>query len=357
MSAIEWTDQTWNPWVGCTEVGRNGPCFYCYAAKIAHRFNHPHYEGLTQVCPTSVRVEWTGRINRAPPHIFTKPTRMKKPTVFFVNSMSDMFHHNVDDKWLIDAFQVMNSCPQHTFQVLTKRPARMASKTRQLSLDWGANIWAGTSIGEDKYARGFVDSLMEVPAKLRFVSAEPLLEALPNLQIEKLDWLIVGGESGNERGIRAMGRSWVRDLLTRSRESGTPFFFKQWGAWGEDGIRRSKGENGHLLDGHEIFEMPADAYDRLKAYGRAPDPRWTRIPKRAFLRPADRLTASPVPYVVQGRASGSDDDYVLSLMRGDRNTYENPQRTKKLVSEADKERWETEARWRALLGEFGEFGE
>lgn len=349
MSQIEWTDLTWNPWVGCTEVGSGGPCAHCYAIKIANRFDHQHYEGLTAKGPDN-RIGWTGRVNRAPAHVFDKPKREKQPSVFFVNSMSDMFHHAVDDDWLIEAFEIMNSCPQHTFQVLTKRPARMASKTRDLGLRWGPNIWAGTSVGEDKYAQPFVDSLMKVPAKLRFVSAEPLLEPLPSLEIDKIDWLIVGGESGQERSVRPMDPEWVRDLLRRSRAAGTPFFFKQWGAFGQDGKKRSKAANGHLLDGEEIFEMPADAYDRLKANGRAPDPRWTRIPERAMFTPAERFEASAVPFVAKGEATTCEEEFALSKLRGDPGTFENPQRLKKLVSEADRERVECEARWEALLG-------
>ncbi|WP_200924162.1 phage Gp37/Gp68 family protein [Sphingomonas sp. Leaf208] len=348
MSQIEWTDQTWNPMVGCSRLSAG--CDHCYAIKMAHRFNHTHYQGLTAINTVEARVDWTGFLNTAPPHIFNKPESVKKPTVWFVNSMSDMFHEDARDDDIIAAFKIMNECKHHTFQVLTKRPSRMALKTSELGLKWTANIWAGTSIEEDKYTKPRVRELLKVPAKLRFVSAEPLLGPLPSLEVEKLDWLIVGGESGQENTVRAMDPSWVRDLLKRCRAGRTPFFLKQWGKFGEDGKKRSKGENGHLLDGVEIFEMPADAYDRLRANGRAPDPRWTRIPKRAMLTPAERLEASAVPYVAKGKATASDEDYFESYLRGDKDTYENPQRLRKLVSETDRERLETEARWEALLG-------
>lgn len=379
MSAIEWTDKTWNPLVGCKRISAG--CDNCYAILEArrkvNRASMPQYRYVTAYTdgmrsdvpltysgpqsgnprPDGAVLNWTNQIGVAGPRIFDEPLHTRTPTVFFVNSMSDLFHDGVEDDDLKRVFEIMNQCKRHTFQVLTKRPSRMALKTRELGLNWTSNIWAGASIEEDKYALPRVRELLKVPASLRFVSAEPLLGPLPSLEVEKIDWLIVGGESGKGKDVRPMRREWARDLLRRCHDVQTPFFFKQWGAWGEDGKRRSKGENGHLLDGQEIFEMPADAYDRLKAHGRAPDPRWTRITARAWLRPTDRLTASAVPYVANGQATGSDDDYVLSLMRGDRDTYENPQRSKKLVSEADKERWETEARWSALLGEFGEFGE
>lgn len=347
MSAIEWTDSTWNPIVGCSRISAG--CDHCYAIKMAHRFGHEHYTGLTEVNLNEARVDWTGVLSTAPPHIFNKPLRVKRPTVFFVNSMSDMFHESASDADIIAAFKIMNACPQHTFQVLTKRPSRMAAKTQELGLIWSENIWAGTSIEEDKYAKSRVRELLKVPAKLRFVSAEPLLDALPSLEIGKINWLIAGGESGQENTVRPMDPQWVRDLAKRSRAAGTPFFFKQWGKFGQDGIKRSKSANGHLLDGEEIFEMPADAYDRLKANGRAPDPRWRRITDKAMLSPAERFEASALPYIAAGQATASDEDYMLSLMRGDPATYENPQRLKKLVSHADKERIELEACWDALL--------
>jgi protein gp37 len=317
---------------------------------MAHRFNHSHYESLTYVNTDEGRTDWTGRINRAPAHIFNKPLRTRKPTVFFVNSMSDMFHENAADGDIIDAFGIMNACEAHTFQVLTKRPSRMARKTAELGLRWTSNIWAGASIEEDKFAKPRLRELLKVPAKLRFVSAEPLLGPLPSLGLESLDWLIVGGESGQEKSVRPMEKAWAIDLLKRCRAVGVPFFFKQWGAFGEDGIRRSKAANGHLLDGDEVFEMPAEAYDRLKANGRTPDPRWTRIPNRAQSTPAVRLEASAHPFVVHGNGIDCDEDYILAHMRGDKDTYENPQRLQKLVSEKDKERLECEARWQSLLG-------
>lgn len=358
MSAIEWTDKTWNPLVGCKRISAG--CDNCYAILEARRkVNHaamPQYHEVTAYTdgmksdvplaytgpkcglsrPEGAVLNWTNKIGVAGPRVLNEPLRTKKPTVFFVNSMSDLFHEGVDDEVLKQVFAIMNRCEQHTFQVLTKRPSRMALKTRELGLNWTPNIWAGTSIEEDKYARPRVRELLKVSASLLFVSAEPLLGALPSLEVEKIDWLIVGGESGKGESVRAMDVDWVRDLLKRCRSVGTPFFFKQWGAYGEDGQRRSKKKNGHLLDGEEIFEMPADAYDRLKRFGRTPDPRWTRISKRAHLRPAERLEASAIPYVAEGRVTDSDEDYILSLLRGDEETYQNPQRTAKLTSSMER---------------------
>jgi protein gp37 len=370
MSNIGWTDKTWNPIAGCKRISPG--CDNCYAILEARRkVSHPrmpHYHDVTAYTdgmksnvpliyagpkcglprPDGSVLNWTNKIGVAGNRLFYAPLRIKAPTVFFVNSMSDLFHEGVSDEVLVEVFKIMNQCPQHTFQVLTKRPSRMVLKTRELSLKWTSNIWAGVSVEEDKYARPRVRELLKVPAKLRFVSAEPLLGALPSLEVESIDWLIVGGESGRGNSIRPMDRAWALDLRNRARLAGTPFFFKQWGAYGEDGVLRSKTDNGHLLAGEEIFEMPADAYDRLKSNGRVPDPSWTRIPKQAMRTPTNRFVASANLLVIDGIAETDEDEFVLQKMKGERDAYENPQRLKKLVSAADKERLDLEAQWAAL---------
>ena len=330
MSSIEWTDRTWNPIVGCDRLSPG--CDHCYAIKMANRLHTsiPHYAGTIS---DNAGIDWSGVINIAPDRIVTEPLRRDRPTVYFVNSMSDMFHDAVRDEWIARFFAIMNTCPQHTFQVLTKRPSRMALKTRELGLNWTPNIWAGASVEEDKYAKPRVRELLKVPASLRFVSAEPLLSALPSLDVS----------------VRPSLPEWHRDLQHRCKIAGTPFFFKQWGAFGEDGVRRSKGNNGHLIDGREIFEMPARAYDRLPS----PDPRWTRIAERAHLTPSERHEASAPLYVAGGAVTNSDEDFVLSRLRGDRATYQNPNRFLMTEEERRKrlELEETEARWSHLLGD------
>lgn len=341
MSQIEWTDETWNPVVGCTRISAG--CDHCYAVLMATRLQGSAVKRGKPIHYLNVIKDgdWSDVIARAPAGIFNKPLRTLKPTVYFVNSMSDMFHENTPDDAIMDAFKVMNACPHHTFQVLTKRPSRMVKKTVELGLKWSDNIWAGCSIEQDKFAAPRSRELLKVPAKLRFVSAEPLLGPLPSLDVADLDWVIAGGESGNATTVRPMAREWVRDLRDRCRAAGTPFFFKQWGAYGEDGERRSKGENGHLLDGEEIFEMPAQAYDRLIT----PDPRWTRIEKRthrlaaiglAAATPDQRLAGS-VPRLLsdKGLLSVSLDDAVLMKMRGDINDLHeggNPNKAEGLVT-------------------------
>ncbi len=344
MSSIEWTDRTWNPIVGCDRLSPG--CDHCYAIKMANRLHTtvPHYAGTISDGP-----DWSGVINIAPERIVTEPLRRDRPTVYFVNSMSDMFHEAVRDEWIARFFAIMNACPQHTFQVLTKRPSRMALKTRDLGLSWTPNIWAGASVEEDKYAKPRVRELLKVPAALRFVSAEPLLSALPSLDVGVLDWVISGGESGIQKSVRPSSPDWHRDLQRRCNAAGTPFFFKQWGAFGEDGVRRSKGDNGHLIDGREVFEMPAAAYDRLPS----PDPRWKRISPRAYRTPAERHDASAPLYVAGGEVTNSDEDFILSKLRGDRDTYQNPNRFLMTEEERRKrlELEETEARWSHLLGD------
>lgn len=334
MSTIEWTDRTWNPIVGCTKISHG--CDHCYAVRMANRFSHSHYSGVVDF------PDWTGLINKAPNHIVAMPLRVRKPTVFFVNSMSDMFHDNVQDAWLVEFFDIMNRARHHTFQVLTKRPSRAVKKTKELGLRWSPNIWAGTSIESDKYAVPRSREVIKLPAEVKFISCEPLLSALPSLPVGELDWIIAGGESGNEKSIRRAEPDWFRDLRDRCRAKGVPFFFKQWGAYGEDGVRRSKHANGHLLDGEEIFEMPASAYDRLIA----PDPRWRRIEPRtmalatlglAATTPDQRLAASPPKYVVEGTFCDDDDHIVWAMCKG-LTTHPNPNRKRLLTAGRAKQR-------------------
>lgn len=252
MSDIEWTQRTWNPTIGCRRVSSG--CDNCYAIGVAHRFadqpSHAHYAGTTE--RRDGRTDWTGRFSVAPDHIMNLPLNTKKPTTFFVNSMSDLFGEGIDDDTIKRVFATMNATPQHQYQVLTKRPNRALKLAAQL--DWTSNIWMGTSIEEDKFV-GRADLLRKIPAAVRFISAEPLLSGLPSLDLRGIDWVIVGGESGP--GSRPMAADWARDLRDRCVELGVAFFFKQWGNFGPDGVRRrGKKDAGRQLDGQMWEQMP-----------------------------------------------------------------------------------------------------
>jgi protein gp37 len=237
-STIEWTDATWNPVSGCTEVSPG--CRYCYARRFAERFrgvpNHPFEQGF------DLRL-WPDRLSL--------PLKWRKPRRIFVNSMSDLFHEDVPVRFVQDVFDVMAKADWHIFQVLTKRSARLVELAPLLP--WPSHIWAGVSIELDRFASRAND-LRKVPAAIRFVSAEPLLGPLPNLDLQGLHWIITGGESGP--GHRVCNPDWVRDLRDRCQAAGVPFFHKQWG-----GLTPHTG--GRLLDGRTWDEMPAFADPQL----------------------------------------------------------------------------------------------
>lgn len=179
------------------------------------------------------------------------PLKWKKPRVIFVNSMSDLFHKDVPDEFIKRCFDVMRDASQHKFQVLTKRPERVVDIAGDLG--WAKNIWMGTSV-ENKQTIERVRLLQKVPAKVRFLSVEPLLGPVKRLPLKGIHWVIVGGESGPKS--RPMDIEWVRDVRNQCANAKVPFFFKQWGAFGADGVRRSKKANGRELDGKEWSEMP-----------------------------------------------------------------------------------------------------
>ena len=181
---------------------------------------------------------------RAHPHMLDLPRRWARPKHVFVNSMGDLFHEDVDLSFVEQVFKTMNETPRHVFQVLTKRADRLAQLAPELN--WTANIWMGVTV-EDNERLARIERLMEVPASVRFVSIEPLLTALPDLEVDGLDWVIVGGESGP--GARPVNPDWVRDIRNRCVADDVPFFFKQWG-----GARRKKA--GRELDGARWDEMP-----------------------------------------------------------------------------------------------------
>lgn len=237
-STIEWTDATWNPVRGCTKVSPG--CAHCYAETFAERFRgvpgHPYEQGFDL---------------RLVPEKLEEPLKWRKPRLVFVNSMSDLFHQDVPTDYIRKVFDVMRRAELHQFQLLTKRPERAARLGE--SLDWPANTWFGVSVESERYLSR-IDHLRNTPAALRFLSVEPLLGPLPSVDLRQVDWVIVGGESG--RGARPMQPDWVRGVRDVTVSARVPFFFKQWGAFGPDGRRRSKKENGRLLDGRTWDELP-----------------------------------------------------------------------------------------------------
>lgn len=230
-SGIEWTETTWNPVVGCDKVSAG--CTNCYAERMALRLQAMGMKKYRNGFKVSLC-----------PELLTLPYRWKKPRAVFVNSMGDLFHDEVPF-WFIEAiFDTMNNTPQHNYQILTKRDKRLSELASRLA--WGKNIWMGVTV-ENKDVTGRIEHLQEVPAAIRFLSLEPLLGPLPNLPLHRIDWVIVGGESGP--GARPMAPEWARDIRDQCVQHSVPFFFKQWG-----GIRRKA--NGRLLEGRTWDEMP-----------------------------------------------------------------------------------------------------
>ncbi|MEM9340622.1 MAG: phage Gp37/Gp68 family protein, partial [Bacteroidota bacterium] len=179
------------------------------------------------------------------------PIRTRKPTKYFVNSMSDLFHEDMPFEFLDRVFEVIASTPRHTYQILTKREARLKEYFKNSRVP--DNVWLGVSV-ENQKTKNRIDLLREIPAKIRFLSLEPLLEDLGELNLERIHWVIVGGESGHK--ARPMKQEWAISIQEQCDEQEVSFFFKQWGTWGEDGIKRSKKANGRLLLGQEWNEEP-----------------------------------------------------------------------------------------------------
>lgn len=237
-SSIEWTEATWNPTTGCTKVSHG--CTNCYAERMAFRLKamgQPRYKDGFKLTLQNDVVEL--------------PLKWKKPRVIFVNSMSDLFHKDVPLEFIKRCFNVMQQASQHKFQVLTKRPERVLQVAG--SLNWAENIWMGTSVENEKTVER-VRLLQNIPAQTRFLSIEPLLGPVKRLPLKNIHWVIVGGESGPKS--RPMDIEWVRSVRDQCVKTGVPFFFKQWGAFGPDGVRRSKKVNGRELDGQIWSEMP-----------------------------------------------------------------------------------------------------
>ena len=239
QSRIEWTEQTWNPTVGCTKVSPG--CKNCYAESMARRLKAMGTNGY----------ENGFRLTLMPDRL-AEPLERRKPTVYFVNSMSDLFHEKVPFEYVRRIFDVMSRAPQHTFQVLTKRAERMAAFCR--GVDIPSNVWLGVSVENRKYGVPRIPVLRTIRAHVRFLSVEPLLENLGRIDLSGIQWVIVGGESGNK--ARPMKPAWVDSVKRQCDAAGVAFFFKQWGTWGSDGEKRSKGANGRQFSGQVWDAMP-----------------------------------------------------------------------------------------------------
>lgn len=234
QSSIEWTEMTWNPTTGCDKISAG--CKYCYAEVMTRRLMAMGIEKYKD-----------GFKVRTHEDSLQTPFSWKKPKVVFVNSMSDLFHPKVPLSFIQKVFFVMNETPQHTYQVLTKRADRLYELHEQLN--WSSNIWMGVSV-EDERVTDRIDFLRETNAQTKFLSCEPLIGPLQNMNLKNIDWVIVGGESG--RKARPMQESWVWDIRQQCQQEGVKFFFKQWGG-------TNKKKAGRTLGGRTYNEMPAAA--------------------------------------------------------------------------------------------------
>lgn len=241
---IEWTEQTWNPTTGCTKVSPG--CKHCYAETMARRLQAMGTNGYENGFKLSLLPE---RLN--------EPLKRRKPTMYFVNSMSDLFHGEIPFGFLDQIFDVIRNTPQHTYQILTKRAKRMSQYFANQNRIVPANVWLGVSVENRKYGPQRIDELRKIDARIRFLSVEPLLEDLGELDLTDIHWTIVGGESGPK--ARPMKPEWVEVIKEQCIEQGVAFFFKQWGGWGADGKRRAKKANGRNLAGRTWDEMPETA--------------------------------------------------------------------------------------------------
>jgi protein gp37 len=230
-SSIEWTESTWNPVTGCTKISEG--CTHCYAERMARRLQamgQRNYARGFEVTPHEEALDL--------------PLRWRKPQRIFVNSMSDLFHERVPFEFILRVFAVMEEASWHRFQVLTKRSARLAESAALLP--WPDNVWMGVTVESAEYTCR-IDDLRAVPAAVRFLSLEPLLGPVPELNLAGIGWVIVGGESGP--GARPMEPAWALDLLGQCRRARVPFFFKQWGG-------PNKKKAGRILAGSVYDEMP-----------------------------------------------------------------------------------------------------
>lgn len=232
QSSIEWTEMTWNPTTGCTKISPG--CKFCYAEIMTRRLRAMGQE----------KYKDGFKVIKAHPDTLDIPYTWKGSKIVFVNSMSDLFHKDISVDFIKQVFKVMNENPQHVFQVLTKRAERLYEIHKELN--WSHNIWMGVSVENNKVIHR-IDLLRKTKAKIKFLSLEPLIGALPNLNLKKIDWVIVGGESGHNP--REMNPDWVIDIQDQCGKANVAFFFKQWGG-------KNKKASGRILNGRTYDEMP-----------------------------------------------------------------------------------------------------
>lgn len=235
---IEWTDKTWNPITGCTKASSG--CAHCYAETMARRLKSMGLEKYHNGFEVTLHED-----------DLNEPRRWKKGHNIFVCSMSDLFHESVPFEFIDQVLKTIRETPQHRYQLLTKRSERMAEYF--VSRDVPANVWLGVTV-ECQATRSRIDELRNVPATVRFISCEPLIEDLGELNLSGINWVIVGGESGPN--ARPMKKEWALNIRRQVKTEGIAFFFKQWGTWGSDGVKRNKHKNGKLLEGEVVQEMP-----------------------------------------------------------------------------------------------------
>ncbi len=282
-TGIEWTEATWNPTTGCDRVSAG--CDNCYALTLARRLKamgNPKYQNDGDPRTSGPGFALTPHLDQ-----LSLPHRWKSPRVIFVNSMSDLFHPEVPDEFIEDVFRVMADTPRHTYQVLTKRSKRLAALGAQLL--WPDNVWMGVSVESDQYCFR-VRHLRSVPATVRFISAEPLLGPLDSIDLDGIDWLIAGGESGHH--ARPMHPRWVLELRDKCVGADVPFFFKQWGAWTPSD---DLGAVPVAVDGAVVTDDPAAA-DLLAAVPGSPVP-MRRVGKKTAGRVLDGETWDQMPRV------------------------------------------------------------
>ena len=231
QSSIEWTESTWNPTTGCTKISEG--CKHCYAERMAFRLYAMGQEKYSQAFQLRLHSD-----------LLEEPKKWKNGRTVFVNSMSDLFHEHIPIEFIQKVFQTMNECPQHTFQILTKRSQKLFEYDQELP--WAKNIWMGVTV-ESKLHINRIEALRHSGAFVKFLSLEPLLTELPSLNLSGIDWVIVGGESGP--GARPMKEEWVLDIQQMCKEQDVAFFFKQWGG-------KNKKKAGRKLKGRTWDEMP-----------------------------------------------------------------------------------------------------
>jgi protein gp37 len=240
VSKIEWTERTWNPTVGCTKVSPG--CKHCYAEGMAVRLQAMKASGYENGFQLTLL-----------PNRLEDPLKRRLRTTYFVNSMSDLFHEDVPTEYIEKVFDVIQRAHWHTFQILTKRAERMAAFLEGKAAP--KNAWLGVSVEDRQYGVMRIDYLRRVNAAIRFLSVEPLLEDIGQLDLEQVHWVIVGGESGPK--ARPMKLEWADSIRQQCEAAGVAFFFKQWGGWGADGVKRAKKHNGRELNGRTWDQMPA----------------------------------------------------------------------------------------------------